>query len=701
MLKTLRTKTRRVMLATLILVIPSFVFYFGWNAISQRDKQQPTEFARFRPPKPGGEGQGGWIVLLAPDLRQTRREMQQQLTSTFGPEATRSILQEVDADEIFPIRDTIREAINQRILAYYADSKDINVTRNDLRSAIQQDLGPVPKDQIPYVLNQSGFNSSQEYESYVYQATRVGRAAQDFTNQAKVSHYELWDLYQLQKAQLKMDYTIFNVSDFEDLVPTTDALLEQYYQANQEKFRVGRQRQYAYAYLKKDDLASGLELSDSALRQYYESHPEQFVHDRQVKVRQVFLPIQQIVEQLGREEYDARTSETLRHLSLVREEMAAGTDFSEVADRISQDPSNTSATLSGEGAKLGGLVPGWISRDRASEFGLDFVEKALELAENEISEPVQAWVGGANGYSILQVVDSRPAGTSDFEEVRDRAKRLARRGAVDDAFSERMNEIANEVPNYSNVSTLAQDMGMQDGMTSWVLTTSPVLSKDLFIRNDDLDYITTEFEKGEMTPLLNTEDTMYVVSVKDEKPSYVPEDFREVRDRVEAAYRVDKALEMAEAATKGFLEITAGDDSSTGTLLSEDFLTTDPVIQGRTMTTTGLFSRTELPQALRGRLIDFIQDTYIVRSGDTGITEVGSGAGNANGYLVWRMRDVVNPERAKFEEDLPALELNYLILAQQALLNEWLWDQRQQSQIRINEDYLPTAAEEEAEEAAL
>ena len=36
MLKLLRTKTRRVMLITLILIIPSFVLLYGWSSIQSR-----------------------------------------------------------------------------------------------------------------------------------------------------------------------------------------------------------------------------------------------------------------------------------------------------------------------------------------------------------------------------------------------------------------------------------------------------------------------------------------------------------------------------------------------------------------------------------------------------------------------------------------------------------------------------------------
>ena len=69
MLKILRTKTRKVMLTTLILVIPSFVFYFGWQSISGRQGGAAIYIAFGRAtgwmqprgsggPPSGGRGQG-------------------------------------------------------------------------------------------------------------------------------------------------------------------------------------------------------------------------------------------------------------------------------------------------------------------------------------------------------------------------------------------------------------------------------------------------------------------------------------------------------------------------------------------------------------------------------------------------------------------------------------------------------------------
>ena len=61
---------------------------------------------------------------------------------------------------------------------------------------------------------------------------------------------------------------------------------------------------------------------------------------------------------------------------------------------------------------------------------------------------------------------------------------------LDEAFERKRQEIDPQVRNYNSAEKLAQALGMQDGLTTWVLKSAPLIASDLgYVERENMDYI--------------------------------------------------------------------------------------------------------------------------------------------------------------------------------------------------------------------
>lgn len=675
MLKTLRTKTRKVMLVTLILIIPSFIFYFGWSANQSRQHAAAEKVAKFQPQPACADGvdswTSSWVKLERADLAQAQNSLKNELYSLGSADLLRGI----DQDKVFPMDDIINKAVDDWYLRYYADKKGIQVSDRELVSLIDSAFqGAGSGYERENYLKRMGMTPAA-FEQQLRDNERVQRVQQSLHMQAKVSRMELWDTYMEEKQQLKLDAVAFPASDFEDKVQVTDANLDTYYKATSETFRVGDQRMYRYAYFDKSTLSKQVAITDEALKRFYEENKEtQYRHGRQVKVRHILFPVG-ITPGNKAADVQAQTSETLKKIELVQNQLTNGADFATLANDLSADPTNTSNTQTGAPVKQGGLLGEWIAEDSYSRLGTAFAKAAAKLEKGKISEPIAVRLPGQNGYSLIKCEEVREAGVSSLAEVRDKVYADYRQSELDKLSRAKDTELSKKVQEYTSIQTLAKELNMQDGLTSWVLKTETKLSRDVVLDQTDLEALNTDLHKGEISQMLRNDASLFVVQLVDEQASHVPADFREIRDKVEKAYKKEKSLALAKTAADDFVK----------SVKVEDFASTPTLAQkAKGLMTTDFFTRRTLPQGLPARPLDFEKDSFLAQKDQIGVSEASgkiARAKDAGGYLVWHVREVKNPTWAEFKKDLPMLEYSATMMRAEGIASEWLRDNRSLTKI--------------------
>jgi peptidyl-prolyl cis-trans isomerase D len=678
MLKTLRTKTRKVMLGTLILVIPSFVFFYGWGSLSSQRGGAGSDirFARFSPAGAywfGVEKWRRWVDLSAFDVSMGQSALISFGMQLLGPEMMQGLLREFGKENLFPARDSVVQGINNLTLRHYADQRSIRVPDGDLKQIMASRLRGVPRTARERVLRSQGLTP----ESFALQ-TRLERqanlASQVFAVQARASLFDLWRLFQMRNQELKMDYVLFQRSDFEGKVEITDEALEDYFGKEQEKFRVGEQRQYQYAYLRKDSLRGDVKVTDEQIQKTYEENKEKYRKGREAQVRHILVPLETDAA-MSRDQIEALTSETLRKAQTIKAALEGGEDFATLADKESGDPANTTE----EGEKLGGLLPEWVSVENAWAYSLPFVEAALALNPGQVSKPVFVDSLKFKGHSVIKCENVKEERIPPLEEILDEVRTLCEQKALDARFGEKREELDGKVRGYADLKTMAQELQMSDGVSSWALTNSSFISLDLgYINPEDTEYI-SEMRVGETSLVLSSVDTLYVLKLIKQKESHIPP-LEEIRDKVEEAFRKQKGSDMMKAAADDFLAKAA----------TVEAMRASAEAAGIEVRTTDYFTRAEMPVDLQSApLIGFEKDTLFAKAGEIGISPAGQSKNDVSAYVVWHIAELRDADQEAFEKEMPEIERSVLGARQKMLMDEWLWDQRNYvMKIKMNEDLL-------------
>jgi len=132
--------------------------------------------------------------------------------------------------------------------------------------------------------------------------------------------------------------------------------------------------------LRNTSLARGITVSDEEVRAYFDAHPDSFVSPTAYHVREVLVFDRALAEQIMRQ-------------------AKAGTPLETLARRYTQRA----------GLKENGGDLGWVTPDAYP----DFYRPVSQLKPGELAGPLT----GADRYSILQLIESRPPSARSFDEV--------------------------------------------------------------------------------------------------------------------------------------------------------------------------------------------------------------------------------------------------------------------------------------------
>ena len=663
MLKQLRDKkrARRLMWAALILIIPSFVLFYGWSSIARRQARQEIEVARFSPPGAYHlvfEDWRRWHVLDRMQMQAAQQSVLEKLASMFGQEMAVRWKETFGLDRLIGTGDVaLNEAINSWILDEYASKEHVTVPDDELRYRLAAKLQSVPKQFWDRVIRDMGYPSRQAFVNSVRARARIERAEMSFVDREPVSMEEAYDVWRTEKQELALDVVSFSLISYRKDVKVTDEALREYYDGHLEDFRVGDQRRYRYAYLDKQDLADQVELTSGAARAYYDEHTDEYKTRARVKVRQIVLDV-------DAEASVEATTATFQRAAALKARIDAGEDFAAVAKSVKQKAP----------AEL------WIGQDSLQDVGYSYAREAFSLEPGKVAGPFRATGSAISGYVIAKAVERTEPGRKPFEDVREEARQGALEVALDKKFQERSSEISARSEDFSTLKGMAKELKMHDGLTSWVLVDSLILSRDLgYMQKSNLDFIKT-LAVGEGSGALYGSDKLFFVRPVEDKPSHVPA-FEEVRDDVEAAYRDAKGREAIEAAAREFAaKIEPGDS-----------LTSVAAKNGLKAAKTPFFVRgamndpSTMPPVLTAPLRDFALASLQIAQGDTRVSPAGYTDDAPIAWVVWQVREIKTPDRQEFVADFPQYATRQMVIGHQRLLNEWLWDQRAKMRIEKSE----------------
>jgi peptidyl-prolyl cis-trans isomerase D len=396
---------------------------------------------------------------------------------------------------------------------------------------------------VPELFPQGKFVGQQQYEDMVL--SRFGMSLEEFeqrfrnsllteklrqlvTDSIGVSPEEIHDVFVRDNEKFVLRYVFLDVASLKNSIKPSDAVLEEYFQANKERYQLPEKRTARVLALENDRTRQTLSVSDAERRRYYQDNLDGYRQPERVQVSHILFRVT--------DKDPAKIAEARKKAEDVLKQLKAGADFAELAKKNSQDTANAS-----KGGDLG-----WILRGQTVP---EFEKAAFGLAPGSISEPVQTDFG----IHLIKVAAHETSRLQPFEEVQaaiennllDQKVQATLGPKADEAAAawRRAPETAEEVANRFQGTVLSlPPLARGDPIIS--VPGSQALAEDIFI-----------LEKGQIGRPVPVPNGYIIPSLLDISPAR-PAEFAEVKDRVRTEYVDEQVRDRAQAQALELAQLT-------------------------------------------------------------------------------------------------------------------------------------------------
>ncbi len=644
---------RRILRGTLILVIPSFVVFYGWSQLDQAGGEAARSFAKITEPSilpfwpfAKSEPVTAYEMVLAGESLTFKTQMAYNMAGIPLPQAR--------PGEMFTNGEILREAVNLRILHDYAQKMGIYITDAQIKDIVSKQMPwMAQRDYREAYLQQMG-QDEQQFLNNLRNQLLYTRVLGTFMNKSKVSLFELWQEYTLQKEKVELDFVRIPSDRFKSGVAIDEEAMKKFFEENLADYRIPDQRVYEYVSVSREGLEQQTQITDADVRAFYDQNQVLFQTPRRVKVRQIKLafadPDNPVVSPEMMEKMNG----------LLEQVKAPGANFEQVAnDAALETMIGDEASTESLSIQTGEL--GWVGPDEESQYGKELVDAASALAKaDDVSEVVRS----SEGLHILQAIEFEEPKVKPYEgEVIEQARTQVRAQKISKAMDEWTQKIQDAAKDAPTVSELAKAVGLEVKTSALLHATEIIIDPAVGSLGSDQDYLAM-LERGDKVAVLTTSQGIIALQIEKEVPAHDPE-LAEVRAQVEDDYRSEKALEQAKALA----------DSAMETAKNLETLQDWAEQQGLRVETTAPFERMASPAEITETIDGLANLTYKTPVGAVRQSTLLM-QGEPTGYIVLRIRSIQPPTREQFTQDYYDFQRELVFLKQWALMEEWLTEAR-------------------------
>lgn len=662
---------RGIMIAVLAIVIPSFVVFYGFQRRSGRGGMPEGVAATIKFGAFGDKAEVHKIdMALARQVLLNKMQAYAKLTGQrLDPKAI---------EELATPAAVVREAINLKLLEHFAKEHGIVVTEDEVIQDLQRQIPPEQRMSALRYLEQRTGMSFEEYVARQRYALLLNRVRDLLAARTRVSVYDAWLAFKAKKEKLVVDYVKLLIDDYLDKVKVDEPSLREYYEKHQKDFEVPDQVEYAYILVRKNDLKTSITVTDDEITSYYNEHVEDFRLPPKARVRQIFLarPQQDPENPLSPEELTSKTEEVRARATEIFQRVVKGEDFGALADQYNEPSAlpprslDETTTAAEEQTTRGGNL-GFIDRNTAKSFyGDAWTSAVFNLAPGAVYPPVET----ARGFHILKVEERKEGVIQPLEKVRTLVRQRILDQKVEPLFEEIGNELRKNSQKFTNLEKLAEVTSRTVSVTPKVDKGSAIIPGIGFL--GDFQEAVMDLQKGGRSDVLSDANRHLVIEIRQEYPAHVPP-FEEIRERVEKAYRREKARDLVKAEAERIKSKA----------VNLEALKAAAAAAQTTVTRTQPLTRSELLNTL-GPIPDFDEVIERTKTGAIEMSVLGSEQ-EPFGYVIWHLAERIPPDQEEFRKQLPTLITEVLDRKVETLINEYLRDEwnKLQGKIRIDEAF--------------
>ncbi len=445
-------------------------------------------------------------------------QRRRQILSQMGPQADASAI-----DENLLRRAVLEGLIEEQVLLNAADNKKLVISN----ALIDQYIRSMPAFQQNGRFSQEAYVATLrgagilplEFRQSITRELLLQQDREAIRQTAFVTDSELSRLIGLDRQTRDFAYLTIPTEQFRSQVEVTDEEIQEYYQANQDAFRLPERVALEYIELDRAALADEVKVTEQDLKVRYEQAIAELQRQEERKAAHILIEVGE----------DQNREEALARINQIQEELQAGADFAELAKKYSQDLGSAN-----DGGDLGYVTPGI--------FVPEFDQALFEMRPGEVSEPVLTEFG----YHLIKLEDVREQEAPTYEEMKEQLTATVRMEKAQALFEEKARLL-------EDVSYTAPDLEEPASVLKVEVKESPVFSREggegLFANPRLVNVaFSDEVLNGENSSPLDIGDgKKLVVRLKQHfEPSVEPLEAveQEIRERLVAEKAQEKAAEL-------------------------------------------------------------------------------------------------------------------------------------------------------------
>jgi peptidyl-prolyl cis-trans isomerase D len=457
------------------------------------------------------------------------------------------------------MRQVLDQMVFERLMELEAQRLGIQVTPEEITQRIKELLPTafpggnwVGAERYSQEVQMRAGMSVPQFEDFVRKDVLANKFRELVTDGISVTPQEVEARYRYQNEKVQLEYAAIKPSDLEASIKPTDAELSAYFSKNESKYQVPERRSAKYALLDTNQLKQSIKISDADVQAYYQQHLDDYKVENRVHVAQI------VFNTLGKT--DAEIALIKKQAQTVDDQAKHGANFADLAKKYSED-TNTK----GKGGDVGWIVAG--------QTAPSFEKAAFSLPKGAVSDLVQT----PYSFDIIKILDKENAHTKGLDEVKSSIINTLTQEKLNTELGDISDKLTAAVlkSNQQGIDEIAKKFNLQTGETPLVSVTDPV--GDLGAE-PALQEALFSLHQGELSQPISIKRGYVILSVDKVVPAHQGT-FAEVRDRVLADYRKEKAQDLAEQKAKELAkEIRSGETfDKAAKALALDAKTTDPI----------------------------------------------------------------------------------------------------------------------------
>jgi len=345
-----------------------------------------------------------------------------------------------------------------------------------------------------------------DFEEKIRRQIAVSKLTQIITDSLTVTEKEVKDYWIIENESLDLAYLFLDPQKYSKDIKVNPDEAKKYYEENKEEFKVPEKVKVEYLLVSPDEFKKKIKIDESELKKYYEDHPDKFEVKEKRRASHILI---KLPPNAG-EEVKKKAREKMQK---IKQMLKQGANFAELARKYSEDKVS---------AEKGGDL-GFFTYDAMTP---EFSKAVFSMKKiGEISDIVET----PYGLHLIKLTGIKPGYKKSFKEVREEIKKTLLEEKAENIARNKVEQIREKIKK----GKISFEEYAKENPVS--VKTTPLFSRYEKVEGLSWDprfnEVAFSLEPGKISSPLRINEGWCIMTLKERKPSYIPE-WDEAKDKV-------------------------------------------------------------------------------------------------------------------------------------------------------------------------